>query len=188
MESDYGYGLWSLVILDSAIFIFRAFSFWQPKTKRDWRAFGSFSAFIIALFTEMYGFPLTIYLLSGWLRKRFPKSNILSHDFGHLWNDLLGWKGDPHFNPIHIGSELLIFGGIWLLMFGFLLQWPMIVTGVMFPILTILYIRLAIAEERDSVGRFGATYVRYAEHVPRFVPRLGGSVRQYEVARPLGSV
>jgi protein-S-isoprenylcysteine O-methyltransferase Ste14 len=109
------YGLWSLVIINSAVFIFVAFSLWQPKTKRDWREFSGFPAFIIALFTEMYGFPLTIYLLSGWLQKRFPETNIRSHDFGHLWTDLIGWKGDPHLRPFHIASELLIVAGIWLL-------------------------------------------------------------------------
>lgn len=106
-----GYGLWPLVVIDSLVFILFAFSFFRPQTKRDWRTFGAFSAFIIALFTEMYGFPLTIYLISGWIGSRFPQLDLLSHDAGHLWYTLLGFKGDPHSNPIHLLSNILIFGG-----------------------------------------------------------------------------
>lgn len=115
MNDSPAYGLWMLVILNSAIFIIFAFSFTKPKTSRDWRSFGAFSAFIVALFTEMYGFPLTLYLLSGWLGSRYPQLNIFSHDAGHLWHTLLGMKGDPHFDVFHILSNLLIFGGFILL-------------------------------------------------------------------------
>ena len=201
------YGLWTLVVLNSAIFLIFAFSFAKPRTSRDWRSFSAFAAFVIALFTEMYGFPLTIYLLSGWLGRRYPQVDLLSHDSGHLWNTLLGWKGDPHMNPIHFLSNLLIFGGFILLsaawqvlfraqndgrlattgayarvrhpqylafitiMFGFLLQWPTLLTLVMFPILVTMYVRLARREERDARAEFGAEYDRYAARTPAFIPR-----------------
>jgi len=115
MEESPAYGLWSLVIINSAIFIIFAFSFTKPKTKRDWRSFSAFSAFIVALFVEMYGFPLTIYLISGWLVRRHPGLDPFSHDAGHLWNTLLGWKINPHFDPLHILSNVFIFGGFILL-------------------------------------------------------------------------
>ena len=109
------YGLWSLVIVNSLIILFFAFSFFKPQTQRDWRTFGTFAAFVVALFTEMYGFPLTIYLLSGWLTSRFPDINWFSHESSHLLQTLLGWRGDAHFSPLHILSNILIFGGLILL-------------------------------------------------------------------------
>jgi protein-S-isoprenylcysteine O-methyltransferase Ste14 len=192
------YGLWTLVVINVAIFVGFAFSFWHPKTRRDWRAFGAFAAFIIALFTEMYGFPLTIYLLSGWLGRRYPGIDLLSHDFRHFWIWLSGWKGDPHLSPFHIASDVLIAGGFivmssaWrvlheaqtsgrvattgaysyvrhpqytaliAIVLGFLLQWPTLVTLIMFPILTVMYMRLAYREEREARQQFGETYARYA--------------------------
>jgi protein-S-isoprenylcysteine O-methyltransferase Ste14 len=109
------YGLWVLVIINSLVFILFAFSFTHPKTRRDWRSFGAFSAFIVALFAEMYGFPLTIYLLSGWLSSHYPGMDLYGHDSGHLWHTLLGLKGNPHLDVLHIFSSVFIFGGFILL-------------------------------------------------------------------------
>lgn len=176
MNTMPAYGLWGLVLINSLIFIVFAFSFTKPKSSRDWRSFGAFSAFIVALFTEMYGIPLTIYLLSGWLQNRFPGMNLLGHDTGHLWWTVLGMKGDPHLNPIHWLSNIFIVGGLIVLgsawevlykaqrshtlatsgpyavirhpqyvafitiMLGFLIQWPTIITLIMFPILVVMYV------------------------------------------------
>lgn len=85
------YGLWPLVIINTAVFAIFAFSFTRPRSVRDWRSFGTFTAFLVALFTEMYGFPLTIYLLSGWIGSRYPGIDLFSHNRGHLWETLFGW-------------------------------------------------------------------------------------------------
>ena len=109
------YGLWTLVVVNSLVFIIFAFSFAKPQTPRDWRSFGAFSAFLVALFTDMYGFPLTLYFLSGWLATQFPGIDWLTHDSGHLPEMIFGWRGNPHLGPFHWISNLLIFGGFVLL-------------------------------------------------------------------------
>ena len=207
-----GYGLWTLVVLNSALFLMFAFSFFKPQTGRDWRTFGAFAAFIVALFVEMYGFPLSIYLLSGWLQTKYPNLDLLSHNSGHLWSTLLGEKGDPHFGPLHIASYVFLGFGFYLLssawnvlyhaqrrnalatsgpyarirhpqyvafvliLLGFLLQWPTILTLAMFPILLVMYARLAITEEAEMRKRFGAEFEAYVRRTPRFFPKLSASV------------
>ena len=109
------YGLWTLVVLNSAVFIIFAFSFGKPRSPRDWRSFSAFSAFIVALFTEMYGFPLTIYLLSGWLQTRYPGIDLMSYNSGYLWSTLFGLQGDPHFSFPHILSTVVNMAGFFLL-------------------------------------------------------------------------
>jgi protein-S-isoprenylcysteine O-methyltransferase Ste14 len=202
------YGLWGLVLINSVVFIVFAFSFFRPQTPRDWRSFSAFSAFLVALFTEMYGFPLTIYLLSAWLQSRYPGVDWFSHDAGHLLEMLFGWKANPHFGPFHLLSVALIVVGFlmisaaWrvlyqaqqrgelavtgpyayvrhpqyvdfiLVMFGFLLQWPTLLTLAMFPLLVWMYVRLARVEEREVTDTFGGAYRKYAERVPGFFPTL----------------
>jgi len=206
-EQAPAYGLWGLVVINSAIFIIFAFTFFKPQTTRDWRAFGAFSAFLVALFTEMYGFPLTIYVLSGWLQSRFPNIDWFSHDAGHLFEMMFGWKVNPHFGPFHLLNFAFIIGGFMLIsaawrvlyeaqrqrvlaatgpysyvrhpqyvgfalvMFGFLLQWPTLLTLAMFPVLVWMYVRLARSEEREAIATFGDAYRRYAARVPAFMPR-----------------
>lgn len=208
MNATPAYGLWWLVVLNSAIFILFALTFAGPRSARDWRSLGAFSAFLVALFAEMYGFPLTIYLLAGLLQSRYPGLDPFSHDAGHLWQTLFGGSGNPHFGALHLLSNLLIvvgfvviaeawgvlhaaqragtlattgpyhavrhpqYVGFILIMLGFLLQWPTLLTLLMFPVLVAMYVRLAQGEERQVRAEFGEAYDRYAAGTPAFVPRL----------------
>ena len=212
-----GYGLWTVALLNVLVFGVFAYSFFLPRTQHDWRAFGAFVAFLVALFAEMYGFPLTVYFLAGWLAGRVPGFDPRTHDGGHLWNVLLGWRGDPHLSPPHMVSFALIGGGLWLLarawpvlyaaqragavattgpyalvrhpqyaaflliMLGFLVQWPTIPTLVLFPILAVVYARLARREEREALTHrdraFAEAYAAYAARTPAFLPRLAPTSR-----------
>jgi protein-S-isoprenylcysteine O-methyltransferase Ste14 len=107
----YGYGFWSLVIFNAAFFVIFSLSFLTPLQRREWRSFGVFSAFIVALFTEMYGFPLTIYALTSVLGSRYPALNPFSHASGHLWVVLFG-SGDSLMTAVHLVSNTLMFGGL----------------------------------------------------------------------------
>jgi protein-S-isoprenylcysteine O-methyltransferase Ste14 len=203
--ADSAYGLWPLVALNTVVFAVFAASFFHPRTRRDWRAMGAFTGFLVALFTEMYGAPLTVYLLGSWLGSRFPALRA-THAGGHLWNDLIGWKYDPHLSPFHLASYVLIgagfwliatawrvlrqaaqagrlastspyahvrhpqYGGLLLIMTGFLVQWPTIPTLAMFPVLVIVYLRLARSEEREVAGRLGDTWAAWAARTPAFIP------------------
>ena len=201
----FGYGLWSLVAVNAALFIFFVLSFLAPVKRREWRSFGVFSAFVIALFTEMYGFPLTIYLLTAVLGSRYPALNPFSHASGHLWITFLGggaWMSvlihlvsnglmlgglllmGAGWRQIHRATGALVTDGVYawvrhpqylglfLITVGMLIQWPTIVTGATWPVLMVVYYRLARREEREAEARYGEAYRAYRARVPMFVPRL----------------
>jgi len=192
----YEYGNWFLVIVSVVLFLFFLKSVFRPRTKTDWRTYKMFSAFIVALFAEMYGFPLTIYLLTSWFGNKFFNIDF-SHDSGHILNKILNLGGDPHFNWLHLVSNGLIVSGFiliasaWeilykaqkkgdlavtgvykyirhhqyigfiLIIIGFLLQWPTLITLIMAPILIIRYCILAKQEEKEMEKKFGKIYLDY---------------------------
>ncbi|MCR9299118.1 isoprenylcysteine carboxylmethyltransferase family protein [Vibrio fluvialis] len=146
--------------------------------------------------------------MSGWLSKHYPNVDFFSHDNGHLLHTILGFEGNPHWDPLHIASNILIVLGFFLLasawnvlhkaqqahslaatgwyarcrhpqyiafimiMFGFLLQWPTLPTLVMFPILVVVYVRLAKREERVAIEEFGDDYRHYMESTPGWIPKI----------------
>lgn len=202
------YGDWSLAVIYTLVFAILAFLFYRPKTGRDWRAFGAFTTFLAALFIEMYVFPLTIYLLSGWPGTRFLHVESLSHEFGRVLEMMFDWRANQPLGLFQIASTVLILGGFLLLasawfvlhkaqqrrelartgiyahirhpeyaafvliMSGFLLQWPTLITLAMFPILVLVYVRLARREEQEALARLGEPYRRYQAATPACVPRI----------------
>ncbi len=195
MSSEYGYGHWGLVVVNIALFsLFIAFLPYRRKAPSSLLSKGAVLAFMVALFTEMYGFPLTIYLLT-WL---FGYSNPLSHESGHLLYPELGMLSPFHLLSIAmIGGGLLLiwcgwsriyhaatlvtdgiysyvrhpqYLGILLITAGFLLQWVTIPTAIMFPILAVVYYRLAKREEKELEELFGDAYRKYRGDVPMFFP------------------
>jgi len=221
---EYDYGNWLLVIFNIVLFLYFIKSAFKPRTKTDWRTYRIFGAFIVALFAEMYGFPLTIYLLTSFIGNKLGLD--FTHNNGHILNTLLGLKGNPHFNILHIASYALIIGGLvllgkaWevlykaqkqhtlainsvykyirhpqylafiLIIFGFLIQWPTLITLIMASVLIFRYVRLARTEEKEMLNKFGSVYQVYKNEVPGFFPSvkylLGNMVRKtYEKHQPL---
>ena len=213
----YDYGNWFLVIFNVILFLYFIKSAFKPRTKTDWRTYKIFGAFLIALFAEMYGFPLTIYLLTSFFGNRLGLD--FTHNNGHLLNTFLGLQGNPHFNILHIISYALIISGLMLLgkawevlykaqkqhnlaienvykylrhpqylafiliILGFLVQWPTIITLAMAPILIFRYVRLARAEEKEMLKAFGKEYAEYKTRVPGFFPSITLLVRNLTTSK-----
>lgn len=164
---------------------------------------GLVSAFLVALFSEMYGFPLTIYLLTGWLGDAYPVLQPFSHKYGHLWVVVFGgsnlaWivvmaaslllmlagyvllsKGWRQIHGAHGGmvtdgvyayARHPQYTGLFLVIGGFLVQWPTLLTVLMVPVLLYAYARLAKSEEQSMYARFGDAYDQYRKTVPAYFP------------------
>lgn len=199
----YAYGFWLVVITNILIFLFFTSSFLVPKKKIEWRNFRMIAAFFIALFTEMYGFPLTIFVLTSFLKNRYPVLNPFSHAYGHLW--LTFFRGGPEMmvwihlisnSMIFIGLVIMGYGwrkiyqgkgelvtdglyalirhpqylGLYMIIAGFIIQWPTIITVVMFPILIYMYYRLALNEEKGLEKEFGKEFLGYKARTKMFIP------------------
>ena len=200
------YGNWWAVGFSILLFLYFIKSAFKPRTKVDWASYHYMEAFVVALFAEMYGFPLTIYLLTTYFGNKLNLD--FTHNGGHLLNTLLGTEGDPHFSGLHIVSGVLIVVGLsllnrgWktlykatrkgvlaregvyqyvrhpqymgfvLLIVGFLLEWPTLITVLMAPILIWRYTRLSLDEEREMEEKFGQEYRKYTATTPRYLPKL----------------
>lgn len=186
-------GRWDLVVFN--ILFFLAFLIFIPFKKRvPWRSHGIFSAFIIALFAEMYGIPFTIFLISGaavphgYIREDFISFDLFGTPFnvpefsfyGLILTSIgvllviLGWK------KIYKSKSLATTGiyrfsrhpqylGIILITLGWLIGWPTPVTLVMFPILVFVYYKLAKKEDAEMERLFGKKYKNYKDKVPMFI-------------------
>ena len=192
---------WGFVILN--IILFSLFILFIRFRRRVTRLPSSiYLAFMVALFTEMYGFPLTMYILTWLFGSTFP---------GCLWYPLAVLTGEDLFTSIFLGfilpvSNMIILIGILLIIFGwrkiyrakgqlvttgiyghvrhpqylgFILftlgmniLWIAISTLLLWPILAILYYRLAKREDKELEERFGEEYRKYERMVPRLIPRI----------------
>ncbi|MDP3844791.1 MAG: isoprenylcysteine carboxylmethyltransferase family protein [Oxalobacteraceae bacterium] len=208
------YGHWGLVAIIVAVVSWILYRYAAPSSWREWASAGLVQAFIIALYAEMYGFPLTIYLLTGF----FGIDIRLYANTGHLWASLLGYGSGGAMIEMLLGGVFIVLGvvllftgwgavyqarregrfareglygvirhpqytGIMLAVFGQIVHWPTIITLALFPVIVLVYVRLAHKEEKDMIDRFGTAYQDYMQQVPRFFPRWRDWGRLFDTLR-----
>jgi len=196
-------GAWGLALIVIVLVSWFFYRYFAPKSWREWAGAGAVQAFIIALYAEMYGFPLTIYLLVRFfgLDSEYVSANLWSSlvglgETGMLISMLLGYG--LAFTGIGIFIQgwrqvykarregLLVTGGLYALvrhpqytglfiaLFGEgVVHWPTLFSAGLFPVIVLAYVWLAHREEKQMLARFGDAYRAYRHRVPMFIPRWG---------------
>ncbi len=183
-------GRGGLIALNIVIVLaFLALLPYRRSTKGTWKSKGAFAAFVIALMTEMFGWPLVLFLLAPLVEVpriapayfdavgHWPAGLGTALSFAGLALIAIGW------HQIHRAENLVTTGlyrymrhpqytGIMLFTFGWILHWPSLITLVLWPILMAAYVWLALFEERQAQEEFGAAYTEYAQRTKRFIPGL----------------
>jgi len=194
-------GMWGLAIIVAVVVSWLLYRYLAPHGWKEWAGAGVVQAFIIALYAEMYGFPLTIYFLA-----RYFGLDMAWTQGGNLWTQLFGTPV-AHLVAMAIGYVFVFAGaslvadgwrrvhrarrenrlvtdgvyarvrhpqytGLFVMVFGEgVVHWPTVLSVAAFPVIVLAYTLLARKEERQMVERFGDEYREYQRRVPMFVPR-----------------